>query len=43
MGLVAESDELLRALQRALPLLGLTLNLRQTTVWGPGLVPASSP
>jgi len=33
----------LGALQRTLPPLGLELNLRKTTVWGPGLVPASSP
>jgi len=31
------------ALQRALPPLGLELNMRKTTVWGPGLVPATSP
>jgi len=33
----------LGALQRPCPLLGLVLNLRKTTVWGPGMVPASSP
>jgi len=40
---VAEVEEVLGALQRTLPPLGLELNLRKTTVWGPGLVPASSP
>jgi len=41
--LVAEVGELLGALRKALPPLGMELNLRKTTVWGPGLVPASSP
>jgi len=40
---VAEVEEVLGALQQALPPLGLELNLRKTTVWAPGLVPASSP
>jgi len=31
------------ALQHALPPLGLELDLRKTTVWGPDLVPAASP
>jgi len=43
LGLVAEVEEVLGALQRALPPLALRLNLRKTTVRGPGLVPASSP
>jgi len=43
MGSVAEVEEVLGALQRTLTPLGLELNLRKTTVWGPGLVPASSP
>jgi len=33
----------LGALRQILPPLGLELNLRKTTAWGPGLVPASSP
>jgi len=33
----------LGALRQTVPPLGLELNLRKTTVWGPGLVPASSP
>jgi len=33
----------MRALQQILPPLGMELNLRKRTVWGPGLVPASSP
>jgi len=43
LGSVAEVEEVLGALQRTLPPLGMGLNLRKTTVWGPGLVPASSP
>jgi len=33
----------LAALRQALPTLGLELNMRETTVLGPGLVPAASP
>jgi len=33
----------LAALQQVLGPLGLELNMRKTTVWGPGLVPATSP
>jgi len=40
MGSVAEAEEVLGALQLTLPPLGLELNLRKTTVWGPDLVPA---
>ena len=43
LGSVAEVEEVLGALQHTLPPLGLELNLRKTTVWGPGLVPATSP
>jgi len=43
MGSVAEVEGVLAALQQTLPPLGLELNLRNTTVWGPGLVPAASP
>jgi len=43
MGSVAEVEGVLAALKRALPPLGLELNMRKTTVWGPGLVPATSP
>jgi len=43
MGSVVEVEGLLAVLQQALPPLGLELNMRKTTVWGPGLVPASSP
>jgi len=43
LGSVAQVEEVLGALQRTLPPLELELNLRKTTVWGPGLVPASSP
>jgi len=43
MGSVTEVEGVLTALQHALPPLGLELNLRKTTVWGPGLVPAASP
>jgi len=43
MGSVAEVEEVLDALQRTLPPLGLELNMWKTTVWGTGLVPASSP
>jgi len=43
LGSVAEVEEVLGALRQTLPPLGLELNLRKTTVWGPGLVPASSP
>jgi len=42
MGSVAEVEGVLTALQQALPPLGLELDLRKTTVWGPGLVPAAS-
>jgi len=42
LGSVAEVEEVLGALRQTLPPLGLELNLRKTTVWGPGLVPASS-
>jgi len=42
LGSVAEVEEVLGALRKTLPPLGLELNLRKTTVWGPGLVPASS-
>jgi len=40
---VAQVEGVLGALTQTLPPLGLELNLRKTTVWGPGLVPASSP
>jgi len=43
MGSVTEVEGVLTALEPALPPLGLELNLRKTTVWGPGLVPAASP
>jgi len=43
MGSVAEVGEELGAIQRALVPLGLQLNLRKTTVWGPGLVATPSP
>jgi len=43
LGSVAEVEEVLGALRQTLPQLGLELDLRKTTVWGPGLVPASSP
>jgi len=43
LGSLAEVEEVLGALRQTLPLLGLELNLRKTTVWGPGLVHASSP
>jgi len=36
-------EGVLAALQQALPPQGLELNMRKTTVWGPGLVPATSP
>jgi len=39
---MAEVGDVLGALRQTLPPLGLQLNLRKTTVWGPGLVPASS-
>jgi len=42
MGSVVEVEGVLAALQQALPPLGLELNMRKTTVWGPGLVPATS-
>jgi len=42
LGSVAEVEEVLGALRQTLPPLGLELNLRETTVWGPVLVPASS-
>jgi len=42
LGSVAEVEEVLGALQKTLPPLGRELNLSKTTVWGPGLVPASS-
>jgi len=43
LGSVAEVDVVLGALRQTLPPLGMELNLRKTTVWGPGLVHASSP
>jgi len=43
MGSVAEVEGVLAALQQTLPPLGLEVNLRKTTVWGTGLVPAASP
>jgi len=43
LGPVAEIEEVLGDLRQTLPPLGLELNLRKTTVCGPGLVPASSP
>jgi len=43
LGSVAEIEEVLGALRQTLPPLGLELNLRGKTVWGPGLVPVSSP
>jgi len=43
MGSVAEVLKELGALQPTLPPMGMELNLRKTTVWGPGLVPAASP
>jgi len=43
LGSVAEFEKVLGGLQQTLPQLGRELNLRNTTVWGPGLVPASSP
>jgi len=43
IGSVTEVERVLTALQHALPALGLELNLRKTTVWAPGLVPAASP
>jgi len=43
MGSMAEVEGVLAAPQQTLPPLGLELNLRNTTVWGPGLVPAASP
>jgi len=43
LGSVAEVEEVLGALRQTLPPLGLELNLRKTTVWGLGLVLASSP
>jgi len=42
MGSVVEVEEVLAALQQALHPLGLELNTRKTTEWGPGLVPAAS-
>jgi len=33
----------LAVLQQALPPVGLALNMRKTTVWGPGLLAAASP
>jgi len=43
VGSVAEVEEVLGALRQTLPSLGQELNLRKTTVWGPGLVPARHP
>jgi len=43
MGSVVEVEGSTTALLQTLPPLGLELNLRKTTVWGPGLVPAASP
>jgi len=44
MGSVVEVEGVLAALQQALPHpLGLELNMRKTTIWGPRLVPATSP
>jgi len=43
MGSMAEVEGALTALQQTLLPLGPELNLRKTTVWGPGLVPAASP
>jgi len=40
---VAEIEEVLGALRQTLPPLRLEVNLRETTVWDPGLMPASSP
>jgi len=42
IGSVAEVEGVLTSLQNTLPLMGLEFNLRQKTVWGPGLVPAAS-
>jgi len=43
MGSLAKVEGVLTALQRSLPPLFPELNLRKMTVWGPGLVDASSP
>jgi len=40
---LAEVEKVLGALRQTLPPFGRELNLRKTTVRGPGLVPASSP
>jgi len=42
-GLGGEVEEVLGVLRQTMPPLGLQLNLRKTTVWDPGLVPASCP
>jgi len=42
MGSVMEVEGVLTAPQHTLLPLGLELNLRKTTVWGPGLVPVAS-
>jgi len=43
LGSLAEVEEVLGVLRWTLPPLGLELNMRKTTVWGPGLVTTSSP
>jgi len=43
LGSLAEVEEVLGALQQALPPLGLELNLRQTTVWGRAWCPRRPP
>jgi len=43
LGSVAEVEEVLGALPQTLPPLGLEGSRQKTTVWGPGLVPESSP
>jgi len=42
LGSVVEVEGVLTALKQTLPALGFDSNLRKTTVWGPGLVPAAS-
>jgi len=39
---VVEFEGVMAALQQALPFLGLEINVRKTTVCGPGLMPATS-
>jgi len=38
-----EADGVLAAWQQTLPPLGLELNMQKKTVWGPGLIHATSP